>query len=149
MIKNFCFITWKGLYPYEYMDSCDKFQGIHLPPKKAYLSKLNMKGIRDHGICDWKRAGSQEYHGEREPRFLWRYVLENRCFVVGRCISDLLKYVLRARSSTCLYIAWISIAGIIKTTSKYCEYEAKRKGCELCLNKYRLELLWDRHATKF
>ena len=43
MIKNLFFITWKGLYPYEYMDSCDKFQGIHLPPKKAYLSKLNMK----------------------------------------------------------------------------------------------------------
>ena len=56
MIKNFCFITWKGLYPYVYMDSCDKFQGIHLPPKKAYLSKLNMKGIRDHGISDYENA---------------------------------------------------------------------------------------------
>lgn len=44
------------MYPYEYMDSCDKFQGIHLPPKKAYLSKLNMKGISDHGISDYENT---------------------------------------------------------------------------------------------
>ena len=37
----------KGVYPYEYMDGWEKFEEISLPPKDAFYSKLNMKGISD------------------------------------------------------------------------------------------------------
>ena len=35
----------KGIY--EYMDSWEKFEGAKLPPKNAFCSRLNMKGISD------------------------------------------------------------------------------------------------------
>ena len=37
----------KGVYPYEYMDSWDKFEERDLPPKEAFYSKLYMKGISE------------------------------------------------------------------------------------------------------
>ena len=36
----------KGVYPYEYMDACEKFEETSLPPKNAFYSRLNMKGSR-------------------------------------------------------------------------------------------------------
>ncbi|XP_057308117.1 uncharacterized protein LOC130646004 [Hydractinia symbiolongicarpus] len=38
----------KGVYPYEYMDSWQKFKETELPPRDAFYSNLNMKGISDH-----------------------------------------------------------------------------------------------------
>ena len=38
----------KGVYPYEYMDGLKKFEETSLPPKDAFYSWLNMKGISDH-----------------------------------------------------------------------------------------------------
>ena len=37
----------KSVYPYEYMDGWKKFEETSLPPKDAFYSKLNMKGIID------------------------------------------------------------------------------------------------------
>ena len=37
----------KGIYPYEYMSSWDKFTESQLPPKKAFYSNLNMSNISD------------------------------------------------------------------------------------------------------
>ena len=37
----------KGVYPYEYMDSWERFEETRLPPKEAFYSKLNMEGISD------------------------------------------------------------------------------------------------------
>ena len=37
----------KGIYPYEYMDSWDKFNGKVLPSKKDFYSKLNLEYISD------------------------------------------------------------------------------------------------------
>ncbi|XP_057308127.1 uncharacterized protein LOC130646012 [Hydractinia symbiolongicarpus] len=34
-----------GVYPYEYMDGWQRFEELELPPKGAFYSKLNMKGI--------------------------------------------------------------------------------------------------------
>ena len=51
-------LTRKGVYPYEYMDSPDKLKETHLPPKKAFYSRLNDEGIIDedyaHAHKDWK-----------------------------------------------------------------------------------------------
>ena len=37
----------KGVYPYEYMDSWEKFDENTLPPKEAFYSNLNLEGISD------------------------------------------------------------------------------------------------------
>ena len=37
----------KGVYPYEYMDSCEIFDETSLAVKKAFYGNLNMKGIKE------------------------------------------------------------------------------------------------------
>ena len=37
----------KGVYPYEYMDSWERFNETSLPDKKAFYSKLNLGEITD------------------------------------------------------------------------------------------------------
>ena len=45
--KKFRLMIRKGVYPYEYMDSWEKFEKTDLPPKDAFCSRFNMKGISD------------------------------------------------------------------------------------------------------
>ena len=37
----------KGIYPYEYMDSWERFNENTIPPKEAFYSKLNLEIISD------------------------------------------------------------------------------------------------------
>ena len=37
----------KGVYPYEYMDSWDRFEEKRLPSIEDFYSKLNMSGINE------------------------------------------------------------------------------------------------------
>ena len=46
-------IKRKGFYPYEYMDSEERFKETKLPPKKAFYSRLSGKGITK---TDYKHA---------------------------------------------------------------------------------------------
>ena len=63
-------LLWgKGVYPYEYMDSWEKFNEKALPPKKAFYSELNLEDItdEDYGCTQkvWKVFGIRnlgEYH---------------------------------------------------------------------------------------
>ena len=59
----------KGVYPYEYMTSWDKFNETRLPPKEAFFSNRNMSNISDkdssHAQRVWKGfniKNSGEYH---------------------------------------------------------------------------------------
>ena len=49
----------KSVYPYEYMDSCEKFKETKLPSRNAFYSKVNMKNITDqdceHAQQVWNR----------------------------------------------------------------------------------------------
>ena len=45
----------KGFYPYEYMDSKEKFNDTKLPPREAFYSKLSGRGITEK---DYKHAGN-------------------------------------------------------------------------------------------
>ena len=59
----------KCVYPYEYVDSCEKFDETVLPPKKAFCSNLNLENISDkdyvHAQKVWdvfKIKNLGEYH---------------------------------------------------------------------------------------
>ena len=42
---NLFFLLRKGVYPYEYMDSWERFNETSLPDEKAFYSDLNMEDI--------------------------------------------------------------------------------------------------------
>ena len=46
----------KGVYPYEYMDSWEKFDKTALPPKKDFYSNLNLGNISDEDYVSVKKV---------------------------------------------------------------------------------------------
>ena len=46
-LNKFVLSLRKGVYPYEHMDSWEKFDETSIPPKEAYYSKQNEEGISD------------------------------------------------------------------------------------------------------
>ena len=59
----------KGVYPYEYFDSPEKFEEQHLPPPESFFSSLNDTGISkadyEHAQKVWKAFGMHtlgDYH---------------------------------------------------------------------------------------
>ena len=58
IVINLFFLLRKGVYPYEYMDSWEKFDETELPPKKDFYSNLNLEDISDEEhkhvqkVCD-------------------------------------------------------------------------------------------------
>ena len=46
-INKFILLLKKGVYPYEYMDSWERFDETSLPDKEAFYSGLNMEDITD------------------------------------------------------------------------------------------------------
>ena len=46
-LNKFVMLLRKGVYPYEYMDSWEKFDETALPPKKDFYSNLNLENISD------------------------------------------------------------------------------------------------------
>ncbi len=45
--EHFRLFLRKGVYPYEYMDSFDRFEETVIPPKEAFYSNLNLSDISD------------------------------------------------------------------------------------------------------
>ena len=67
--SQYMLLIRKGIYPYEYMDNWDRFEGTTLPPKSSFYSKLNMSGVSDqdygHTCKVWRNFGIRnlgEYH---------------------------------------------------------------------------------------
>ena len=46
-LNKFILSLRKGVYPYEYMDSWERFNETSLPPKKSFYSELNLEDISD------------------------------------------------------------------------------------------------------
>ena len=46
-LSKFVLLLRKGVYPYEYMDSWEKFDKTTLPPKESFYSNLNLEDISD------------------------------------------------------------------------------------------------------
>ena len=55
-INKFILLLRKGVYPYEYMDSWERFDEISLPDKEAFSSSLNMGDITDVDQKEWSKA---------------------------------------------------------------------------------------------
>ena len=49
-------LTRKGVYPYEYMDSLEKLKETKLPPREAFYSRLNDKGISNEDYAHAKKV---------------------------------------------------------------------------------------------
>ena len=51
----------KGIYPYEYMDSWDRFEETKLPPKDSFYGALSMSGVSEtdyeHARKVWREFG--------------------------------------------------------------------------------------------
>ena len=46
-LNKFVLLLRKGVYPYEYMDSWEKFNETFLPPKKDFYIELKLEDISD------------------------------------------------------------------------------------------------------
>ena len=46
-LDKFFLLLRKGIYPYQYMDSWETFDGNIIPPNEAFYSELNLGGISD------------------------------------------------------------------------------------------------------
>ena len=46
----------KGVHPYEYMDTWDKFNETSILEKEAFYSKLNKEGISDEDHAHYKKV---------------------------------------------------------------------------------------------
>ena len=46
-LDKFILLLRTGIYPYEYMDSWERFNGKSLPDKESFCSVLNNEGITD------------------------------------------------------------------------------------------------------
>ena len=45
--NKFVLLLRKGVYPYEYMDSWERFNETSLPPKKDFYSELTLEDVSD------------------------------------------------------------------------------------------------------
>ena len=46
-LNKFFLLLRKCIYPYKYIDSCETFDENTIPPREAYISKLNLENIAD------------------------------------------------------------------------------------------------------
>ena len=85
-LNKFVLLLRNGVYPYEYMDSWEKFEQTVLPPKEAFQSNLNLEDISDeyyvHAQKVWdvfKIKNLGEYHDlyVQSDTFLLADVYEN------------------------------------------------------------------------
>ena len=46
-LNKFLLLLRKGIYPYEYINSWERFDENAIPPKEAFYSELNLENITD------------------------------------------------------------------------------------------------------
>ena len=56
--KFVCFLLRKGVYPYEYLNSWERFDETSLSDKKSFYSELNLEDITDKTMSMLKKYGS-------------------------------------------------------------------------------------------
>ena len=91
--NKFILLLRKGVYPYEYMDSWERFNETSLPDKKAFYSELNLEDITDKDYAhaqkvfeEFKLKNLGDYHDlyVQSDTLLLADVFEN---VRNKCIE--------------------------------------------------------------
>ena len=90
-LNKFALLLRKGVYPYEYMNSCERFNEESLPLKKYFYDELNKKDISEedyaHALKVWevfKIKNLGEYH-----MYMFRpthYYLQMYLKTLGICV---------------------------------------------------------------
>ena len=57
-LNKFALLLRKGVYPYEYMDSWERFNEISLPDKESFHSNLNLESITNEDYVHAQKARS-------------------------------------------------------------------------------------------
>ena len=117
---------------------------IKPPLKNPFYSKLNRKDISNKDCGDAQEVSNNMekktlgfYHGtysETDVLLLADVFDTFRNTCAKRCKLH------PAHFDT---VSRLTLQALLKTASEHCENETKRKGCELCLDEFRLELLRD------
>ena len=134
----------KVVYPYEYMDGWKKFEEAGLPPKDAFYSWLNMKGISDQ---DYEHA--QQVWNTMEKKTLDchhdTYLKTDVSLLMDVFETFWNTYLKNYKLDSAHYCIVPGLAWqvLLKTAAEYCEHEKRCKDCELCPAEFRLELLTD------
>ena len=55
-INKFVLLLRRGVFPYEYIDSWEKFNETPLPAKKAFYSELNLEDITDEDYAHYQKV---------------------------------------------------------------------------------------------
>ena len=79
----------KGIYPYEYMDSWERFDETKLPNKKAFYSELNLDDIIDEDYIHAKKVF--EELKTKKPRWISWSICSNWYITACRCIWEFSK----------------------------------------------------------
>ena len=64
---KFVLLLRNVVYPYEYMDSWERFNETSIPPKEAYYSKLNEEDISDADYAVWSKSMGHVWN--KKPRW--------------------------------------------------------------------------------
>ena len=82
--EKFRLMIRKGVYPYKYMDAWGKSEETGLPPKDAFYSRLNMKGVSDQdyehaqqvwNIMEKKTLGCYHNTYSKKMHYYWQTCL--------------------------------------------------------------------------
>ena len=70
-------LLWKGFYPYEYIDSWERFDETTLPNKKAIYSELYLEDITDEDYIHRLQKVSKEFKIKNLGEYYDLYVQSN------------------------------------------------------------------------
>ena len=70
------FLLRKSIYPYEYMDSWERFDENMIPPKEAFYCELNLENITDKDYEHVKKVW-ETFEIKNHDKFLLADVFEN------------------------------------------------------------------------
>ena len=76
----------KGVYPYEYMDSWEKFDETSLPNKEAFYSILNMEDITDVDYRHVKRLYKE--FSNKSLRYYYDFYLQSDTLILANIFEN-------------------------------------------------------------
>ena len=96
----------KGVYPYEYMNSCKKFDKTSLPDKKGFHIKLNSEDISDYDYEHAKKVWDVFEIKNVGESMTYTFKLINYCLLMCLKILEIIVNTPSLAWQTCLISSW-------------------------------------------